>query len=159
MPLRPLLQCLALALAGASALAEDLLQGTIGLADGQQLAFTLSGESRENVIGGTLRLGEQSFTIDRMSRLGLIGARRSGAGEFAVFSSSFSEQTARGQPWVAGKRYLNCDQPYNSFLAVYRVEGTAALEKLGSTPYPALTEDGSKSTDSTVYCFMSRPPA
>ncbi len=155
---------LACTLTGA-ALAEELLTGVVD-AGGEELAFSLSGEDRQNVEGGVITLGERVFKIVKVSRLGLIGAARlvvdqtedKRYGEFVTFSSSFSAQTATGQPWVAAERYVNCDRPYNSFLALYRVVGAEALEALGSVPYPTLNEDAGAAEKSTVYCFISNPP-
>ena len=143
--------------------AEQLLYATLDAG----VEFSLDGESREKVVGGELRLGERRFEITGLSRMGLIGATRSvregegGAvafGEYAVFSSSFSDQTAVGQPWIRANAYHHCDEAYNSFLAVYRVEGAAAVEALGATPYAALTDDPAHAAGAVVYCFVSRPP-
>ena len=129
--------------------------------------FSLSGESRENVVGGELSLGDRVFTVTGVSRMGLIGASRlvheanDGPvmfGEYAVFSSSFSDQTAVGTPWPKAREYHRCEQAYNSFLALYRVDGASAVEGLGKTPYPTLTENPERADGSVVYCFMSRPP-
>lgn len=141
--------------------AAELLAGRVVL-DGQQaMDFRLTGESRENVIGGEMVLGGRRYEIRHVSRLGSIGARGAGvrdarSSEFAVFSSSFSEQTAVGQPWVAGDRYVGCQQAYNSFLAVYTV-GADAATALGTSPYAALAEDLGKSSEAVVYCFVSKP--
>ena len=144
--------------------AAELLHGEVKLDDGATTTFSLSGESREDVIDGEIRLGEQAFRITKTSRLGLIGATRSYAddtgpvAEFAIFSSSFSEQTATGTPWVAADRRLHCDQPYNSFLVVYRMTDGDRIAALGSTPYPELAEGKVPTDSATVYCFFSRPP-
>ena len=149
------------------AAAADLLVGTMPNPDGPALAFRLEAESRRDVVGGRIVLGGSAYEISRVSRLGLIGARRfvgsSSAGqerhaEFLVFSSSFSEQTATGKPWLAAHEAYGCDEPYNSYLALYRVEGEAAVKALGPIPYPALAEDPSLSQRSRVSCFMARPP-
>ena len=156
---------LALTLAG-PLLAKELLTGMVDTGGGAELTFSLSGEDRQNVAGGDIKLGERVFKIARVSRLGLIGAARlvvtPGAptqhyGEFVAFSSSFSAQTATGQPWVAARHYVNCDRAYNSFIALYKVIGEEALGALGPLPYPALTGDVEASPESTVYCFMSNP--
>jgi len=146
--------------------AEELLSGRIVEDQGAVLVFRLLGESREDVVGGSIELGSNRYEITRVSRAGLIGASRFGSdasnspyGEFALFSSSFSLRTAIGQPWVAGRHYSGCDTPYNSFLAVYRVEGERAMGKLGRVPYPTLVEDVANSQTSRVYCFVSMPPA
>ena len=145
--------------------AAELLSGRIVEDEGAVLVFRLSGESREDVVGGVIELGPNRFEITRVSRAGLIGASRfdidaSNApfGEFAVLSSSFSLQTAIGQPWVVGRRYSGCDIPYNAFLAIYRVEGERAMGNLGGVPYPSLVEDLASSQRSRVYCFVSVPP-
>lgn len=162
--LRRLVGILAGGLLGANATAAELLQGEVALDDGATAIFSLSGESREDVIDGEIRLGEQVFRITSTSRLGLIGAARgydSDTGpvaEYAIFSSSFSEQTATGTPWVAADRRLHCDQPYNSFLVVYRMTDEGRIAALGSTPYPDLAEGGIPTDAATVYCFFSRPP-
>lgn len=159
-----LINILCLILCSLNIQAEELLRAQVNL-DQTESVFSLSGESRENVVGGTLQFAEQAFTITHVSRLGTIGARRDSpnadenSAEFAIFSSSFSEQTATGQPWVKSQRYLGCDQAYNSFLAIYRVEGDEAIKRLSETPYGSLTDKLDNSTESTVYCFISRPPA
>jgi hypothetical protein len=146
-------------LPGVNTQGAELLQGKVS-DDPDGLSFQLSGESRKDIIGGVITLGDRTFTITHVSRLGTIGARQDGdnRSEFAVFSSSFSEQTATGQPWVASLRYNGCEQPYNSFLALYRVIGESALQALGEVPYRDLTDDVAHSTESEVYCFISRPP-
>ena len=157
--------CSLLVLSGVAA-AESLLSGTIPTGDGSAVAFRLDAESRDDVIGGRILLGEAEYEISRVSRLGLIGARRfmgsddaeSRYAEFLVLSSSFSEQTAVGMPWVAAHESYGCDQPYNTFLALYRVEGEAAVKALGPVPYPDLAENRSLSRRSRVSCFMARPP-
>ena len=144
--------------------AGELLAGTVALEDGANVPFSLSGETLENVIGGTIRLGSASFEIARVSRMGLVGGTRvvaPGAGEprgyaeFVIFSSSFSSQTATGQPWVASRSYVRCDDDYNSFLALYRVYAVERREALGEIPYSVLTESVDVTDESTVYCFMS----
>ena len=159
---------LALALAFTStAEAKELLTGMIPDGEGGSIAFRLEAESRENVVGGRIFLGDAEYTIARMSRLGLIGAHRLGGGgdtgeerhaEYLVFSSSFSEQSATGTPWVAAKSTHGCDGPYNSFVASYRVEGEEDLLALGPIPYGTLTEDISRTADSRVLCFTASPP-
>ena len=156
----------ALLLAG-RADAGDLLVGTAPDRNGSVLAFRFEAENRRDVVGGHIVLGEIEYEISRVSQLGLIGARRFvGSGdagqeryaEFLVFSSSFSEQTAVGKPWIAAREAYGCDEPYNTYLAFYRVEGEAAVKSLGPIPYPALAEDHSLSQRSRVLCFMARPP-
>jgi len=161
--LLPGLSGLALAFACASGFAAELLVGEIQMDGGSAAHFSLSGESREQVVGGEIHIGERAFRVTGVSRLGLIGARRrlegeSVVAEYAVFSSSFSDQTAVGQPWVAADSYRNCDQRYNSFVAIYRVEDAERVRELGNTPYPTLADDRSISDQSEVYCFLSRPP-
>lgn len=162
--LKTVLAGLIMVLAGPSALGAELLSGTVWLSAEENVAFTLIGEDREHVVGGKIHLGARSFDIVKVSRMGVIGGSRFGVtedaekrkfGEFVTFSSSFSEQTGVGQPWVAARKYVHCEVPYNSFLAVYRVYGEAALEALGPLPYSAMNEDIQASDDSTVYCFTS----
>ena len=150
-------------LAGPQAGAKDLLRATVE--DGME--FSLSGESRQDVMGGELVLGERRFKVTGVSRHGLIGASRvvhaadGGAvrfGEYAVFSSSFSDRTATGNPWTEAAEYHRCDEAYNSFLTVYHVEGEAAVKALGPQPYGQLTDDPASADKAVVYCFMSRPP-
>jgi hypothetical protein len=152
------------ALVGATASAAELLAGQVELDDGRVVAFSLSAANREKVVGGEIRLDDRSFQVTGESRLGLIGAKRtlegdSPSGEFVVFSSSFSEQTAVGQPWVKAEHYRNCDQRYNSFLAIYRIEDPTRALELGETPYPILVDDLGKSDHSEVFCFVSKPPS
>ena len=155
-----------LALAASAAGAGELLVGAIPHADGARIAFGLEAESRENAVGGRILLGETGYEISRVSRLGLIGARRfvNGGGEqepyaeFLVLSSSFSEQTGVGKPWPAARESFGCEEPYNTFLVLYRVEGDAAVKALGPIPYPELVENVARSHDSRVYCFTARPP-
>ncbi len=153
----------ALVLVGVECAAAELLAGKFVNGGGAELGFSLQGESRKDIVGGEIRFGERVFRITGTSRLGLIGARRTigtepQSAEFAVLSSSFSSQTATGQPWVAAERYHRCDQPYNSFLALYRVDDPAAVTELGPSPYPLLVEELDRSDQAEVFCFMSRPP-
>ena len=152
--------------AGATAAAE-LLIGAAPDSGNSAAAFRLEGENRDDVVGGRIVLGGIEYEISRVSRLGLIGARRFVRGddggrqpyaEFLVLSSSFSEQTAVGQPWLAAREAYGCDRPYNTFLALYRVEGEGAVKSLGPIPYPDLADDLSRSQHSRVSCFMARPP-
>ena len=144
-------------LAGVAAAAE-LLVGTVPGGNGTAIEFGLEAEDREAVEGGRILLGETAYEISKVSQLGLIGARRFVRGgdarepyaEFLVLSSSFGEQTAVGKPWVAASESHGCEEPYNTFLAVYRVEGEAAVKALGPTPYPELAENLSRSHDSRV---------
>jgi len=146
---------------------KELLIGIVSDGESGSVAFKLEGESREKVVGGRILLGGAEYTIARMSRLGLIGAHRLGGGGdtgeerhavYLVFSSSFSAQSATGRPWVAAKSVHGCDEPYNSFVAMYRVEGEEALVALGPIPYGTLTEDISRTADSRVLCFTALPP-
>ena len=156
----------ALLLAGAAQAAE-LLVGTAPNGDGAMVEFRLEGENRRDVVGGRIFLGAFEYEISRVSRLGLIGARRfvggddAGQGryaEFLVVASSFSDQTAVGKPWVAARAAYGCDRPYNTYVGFYRVEGEAAVKALGPIPYPDLAEDLSRSQHSHVACFVARPP-
>ena len=152
-------------LAGVAAAAE-LLVGTVPGGNGTAIGFALEAEDREAVEGGRILLGKTAYEISKISRLGLIGARRFVRGDdarepyavFLVLSSSFGEQTAVGKPWVSASESHGCEEPYNTFLAVYRVEGEAAVKALGPTPYPELAENLSRSDDSRVFCFIARPP-
>ena len=155
-----------LALVAVVAGAEDLLVGTMPDGNGARVAFGLKGESREDVVGGRIVIGETEYEISRVSRLGLIGARRfvnSGDAqepyaEFLVLSSSFNEQTAVGKPWPAVRESYGCGEPYNTFIAHYRVVGDAEVKALGPIPYPKLVEDSALSHASRVLCFDARPP-
>lgn len=138
-----------------------LLQGSIDSAEGLgSVRFELSGPSRERPEGGELRFAERVLTIDRISRHGMIGAsgRFDGGAEYAIFSSSYSAQTAIGRPWVAADRYLGCERPYNSFLALHRIDDPAALAELESQAYAVLQDSADLAAESTVYCFVSKPP-
>ncbi|MEZ5590843.1 MAG: hypothetical protein R3F53_09125 [Gammaproteobacteria bacterium] len=156
-----------LLLAMTNAYSEELLHASVTLQDEQSAVFSLSGDSLEEIIGGQITLGDRVFLITKQSRLGLIGARReligedaaAGAAEYAVFSSSFSSQTGVGQPWISATDYLHCEQPYNSFLALYQVTDNAALAKLGPVPYPVLAEGKGAPDKAIVYCFYAKPPA
>ena len=154
----------ALAIVAGGVAAADLLVGTIPGGSGAEIGFRLEAEDRKAVVGGRIHLGETGYEISRVSRLGLIGARRFATGdggpyaEFLVFSSSFSDQTAVGNPWLAARASHGCGEPYNTVLALYRVEGDAAVKALGPIPYPQLAEDVSLSQDSRVFCFVARPP-
>lgn len=134
-----------------------LLQGHASDENNQQLAFSLSANSRSDVVGGHIVLGDARFEITAVSVHNLIGAKREYAGktEYVIFSSSFSPDTATGQPWVVSQQYLACDQQYNSFLARYQLASAeaAALE----SPYRQLAESAEISEQSVVYCFISSP--
>jgi hypothetical protein len=152
-------------LAGVAAAAE-LLVGAVPDGNGAEIDFGLEAEDRQAIVGGRILLGETAYEISRVSRLGLIGARRFVSGsdaqepyaEFLVLSSSFGEQTAAGKPWVAVRESHGCEEPYNTYLALYRVEGEAAVKALGPIPYPELTENLPRSHDSRVFCFIAGPP-
>ena len=146
-------------LISSNAMAQQLLVAEIA-AGGY---FELNAESRQEVVGGEIRLGDKSWLIQKVSVHNLIGASmvspdKKAKAEYAVFSSSFSDQTAVGQPWVAARHYQGCDKTYNSFLAVYSVADEDKSRKLGAIPYSLLTESVNNSDDSTVYCFISKPP-
>ena len=155
----------ALVLAEATTAAE-LLVGIAPVADDATIVFRLEAENRQDLEGGRIFLGESEYEISKVSRLGLIGARRfvaddDGRGryaEFLVFASSYSEQTAVGRPWLAAHEAYGCDSPYNTYYGFYRVEGEAGVKALGPIPYPELAEDPSLSQHSHVACFMARPP-
>ncbi len=126
-------------------------------------AFVLHAKSRSDIVGGEIILGDNIWQIKKVSIHGLIGARRTGSSDvgeydFAVFSSSFSDQSGSGKPWVAAKNYKNCEKPYNSFLALYRVTDSEKVTALGQSPYAGLTNEMANSDDSVVYCFASKPP-
>ena len=157
----------ALALLAGGAAAAELLVGTMPDGNGSEIAFRLEAENRRALAGGRILLGETGYEISRVSRYGLIGARRfvGGSGErepyaeFVVLSSSFSAQTAAGKPWLAAREWHGCEErPYNTYLAFYRVEGEAAVKALGPVPYPKLAEELPRSQESRVFCFMARPP-
>ena len=156
----------ALMLFAGAATAADLLIGTMPDGNGAEIEFGLEGKDRDDVVGGRILLGENGYEISRVSRLGLIGARRFVAGgdaqehyaEFLVLSSSFSDQMAVGKPWVSARQAHGCEEPYNTFVALYRVEGDSAVKALGLIPYPELVESTSRSNDSWVFCFVARPP-
>jgi hypothetical protein len=139
---------------------DELLKGTI-VDSGKELTFALSGDNREDVVGGTITIDDRKFTITHVSRLGTIGARHDSdtSKEFVIFSSSFSEQTATGQPWVAASQYKGCDQSYNSFLVFYLIKDEKKLKVMKDIPYADLTDNITNSDESEVYCFISRPPA
>lgn len=125
--------------------------------------FELNATSKEDVIGGEIRLGDKSLLIRKLSVHGLIGASEivedgGMVTEYGVFSSSFSLQTSVGNPWVAARQYKGCSDAYNSFLAVYSVTDEKKNKALGPIPYALLTDSLDNSDVSTVYCFNSKPP-
>ncbi len=152
------------AVGSTSASATELLAGQVKTAAGQTLPFEVTGEDRENIVGGKVKLGDAVFTIAKQSRLGLIGAARFSKaegrefGEYAILSSSFSAMTAVGDPWVKARSYVGCDKDYNTFVAIYRVYGVDRVNKLGSTPYGKFTDDLEAADESVVYCLYSAPP-
>ena len=163
---RALIASAGLVVAGAAPAAE-LLVGAAPDGAGSVVEFRLEAENRNDLVGGRIFLGESEYEISRVSRLGLVGARRFviGAGdggeryaEFLVFASAFSEQTAVGTPWIAARDAHGCDRPYNTYFGLYRIEGETAVKTLGPVPYPDLAEDLSRSHHSHVSCFMARPP-
>lgn len=137
---------------------KELLNGVVTVAKDDSIEFSLSAESREKVVGGVLQLGESVYDITHLSVHRLVGARKSAGDsvDFAVFSSSYSAETATGQPWVASGRYVSCDKQYNSFLAIYSVKKDKA-RLLPDPPYRDLTESIEYSDSSVVYCFISEP--
>ena len=149
----------------ATSIAMDLIEGSLIDERSNEVVFKLTAEARDRLIGGIISLDERHYRILGESRHGLIGASRledtklaedNRVGEYLVFSSSYSEQTATGNPWVQSDRYVGCDAPYNSFLALYRVLGQARITALGSKPFGALTEVNERADDASVYCFMTR---
>ncbi len=145
--------------------AEDLLRGEFTNRDGQRQDFLVTGESPEEIVGGRIHLGRDQYVIAKQSRLGLIGAARFAKGgeqefgEYAVLSSSFSEMTASGQPWVKAQQYVGCEKDYNTFVAIYRVYGVDRVNALGSSPYGNFTDDPEAADESIVYCLYSSPAA
>ncbi|MEM9385283.1 MAG: hypothetical protein AAGA68_09510 [Pseudomonadota bacterium] len=152
-----------IALAAATASAEDLLRGEFTNRDGERQPFLVTGDSPEEIVGGHIHMGDDQYVIAKQSRLGLIGAARFQQGgdreygEYAVLSSSFSEMTATGQPWVKAQNYVGCDKDYNTFVALYRVYGVDRVNALGSSPYGSFTDDPEAADESIVYCLYSRP--
>lgn len=139
-------------------LAEELLTGEVKDAG----RFTIDAESRQKPEGGTISLGDHSWVISRVSVHGLIGAsgeadKASNTLEHVVFSSSFSDMTATGTPWVAAKEVHGCDESYNAFLAIYTVQADASSD--AKYPFKALTDDVKNSKNSVVYCFYAGQPA
>ncbi len=143
---------------GTMATADVLLTGVAIDSNKAKVEFSLSGESREDVVGGEIRFGDSRFNITHVSVHRLVGAESANDSDesFAVFSSSYTAQTATGTPWVAGDTYIQCDEEYNSFLAIYKVRGEDA-EKLPDPPFRQLTESTDHSDTSIVYCFVSAP--
>ncbi len=137
--------------------ADVLLVGEAS-GDGEaSLAFSLSGNSRTDVVGGTIVFGDATYEITHVSVHNLIGGKREhdGQTEYVIFSSSFSPVTATGQPWVASEQYFACDQQYNSFLARYQVGDAAGA--LPEAPFKQLADSLSESDRSEVFCFVSAP--
>ncbi|MEO0424296.1 MAG: hypothetical protein AAF184_18295 [Pseudomonadota bacterium] len=152
-----------ISLVAVTAGAADLLRGEFTNGDGERQPFLVTGESPEEIVGGSIQMGNDQYTIAKQSRLGLIGAARFAKGggrefgEYAVMSSSFSEMTATGQPWVKAQSYVGCDKDYNTFVAIYRVYGVDRVNALGSSPYGNFTDDPEAADESIVYCLFSRP--
>ncbi len=140
------------------AIANDLLSGTAELNDGTPVPFNLSGNNREDVIGGFIVFGDRKFEITSVSEHNLVGAKLEEGDmvHMAVFSSSYSRVTSTGKPWAAGQSHHGCEQPYNSFIAIYEVP-LEALAKLPSPAYWQLGENPAVANRSSVYCFMSQP--
>ncbi|MGI9334925.1 MAG: hypothetical protein ACR2RL_17405 [Gammaproteobacteria bacterium] len=144
--------------------AVELIEGSFTDESDQRLEFSIEAQARDKLIGGAMTLGGRKYRIVGESRHGLVGASRlegtklaeeNRIGEYLVFSSSYSEQTATGNPWVRSNRYIGCDKPYNSFVARYRVLGQAKVDALGAQPFGDLTEGKHESDDASVYCFTS----
>ena len=146
-------------LAGALTAAPiTLLSGVAETNDGASVTFGLIGNSREDVIGGSIVFGDQQFEITNVSDKNLVGAKlvQGKNAHLALFSSSYSRVTYTGKPWATGQDHHGCDQPYNSFLAIYEV-ATSDLAELPDPPYWHLGEDASTATGASVYCFLSQP--
>lgn len=146
--------------------AKELLRGEFTDLEGDRQPFVVDAQDRKDIVGGTISLGGARYTIAKQSRLGLIGAARFSRGsgdeefgEYVVLSSSFSDMTATGQPWVAARRYVGCDEEYNTFVAIYRVYGVEKVNALGSSPYGNFTDNVETADESVVYCLYSAPPA
>lgn len=147
-------------IAAADSLADNILLAgkAVDTSAGSELAFSLSGENRQDVIGGTIKLGDAEFTIDFLSAQNLVGATREADGKrhHALFSSSYSRVTYTGDPWFAAAEYRGCETPYNSYLAVYTLDKQAASQ-LPDPPFPALAQKAELAEQSVVYCFVSAP--
>lgn len=143
--------------------AEDklLLEGTIGVGAGPPLLFQLRGESREDVVGGEMAVGAEHFDVQKVSIHQLLGAVSDTVEKtkYAVFSSSYSAQTAVGVPWVAAEISHGCEEDYNSFVAIYTVSGKPVGAPIEPGPYAELMESLTASQDSVVYCFLAMPPS
>lgn len=141
--------------------AGELVVGELLLDKDKPVAFQLIGKSPEDVVGGEIKLGETSYIIDRVSQRQMVGASflkeagEASYAEFVVFSSSYSSQTATGDPWPKANTYHRCSTPYNSFLAIYRVNGKEAVKALGPAPYPTLMSELGRAERADVYCFTS----
>lgn len=155
--IRSLLATVMICFGGSLSLYADVLLVGEAIGDGDtRLSFSLSGNSRTDVVGGTIELGDAMFEITHVSVHNLIGGKREHEGktEYVIFSSSFSPVTASGEPWVASAKYIACDQQYNSFLAHYEVDSAGSLPEI---PFKQLAESLDESDDSIVYCFVSAP--
>ena len=75
----PLAAALTLALTfSLPASAGTLLSATVDDRDGQAREFSISGESRRDVVGGEIVFGDERYTISKVSAHGMIGASRDG---------------------------------------------------------------------------------
>jgi len=155
--LRTGLALLGLTLVGPAS-ANTLLTGSATLNDGATVPFTLSGNSREDVIGGSIEFADSTFEITAVSEHNLVGAQRKLGDkvELVLFSSSYSRVTDTGKPWVQATEHHNCDEPYNSFLAIYELE-SALVAELPDPPYWQVGENPADASSASVYCFMSQP--
>lgn len=139
---------------------QELLRGEVQLSAEETRRFSLNGESRQQVVGGDIAFGSKHFQIMKVSVHNLLGAYRQEGDrhEYAVFSSSYSDQTATGEPWVVADTKLNCSIPYNSFLVIYTVESSKKIASLSEFPYGDLAETLSLSDSSELFCFYAQPP-
>lgn len=138
--------------------ANKLLTGVASLEDGTKLEFSLEGNSREDVVGGSIIFGDSDYEIGSVSEHNLVGAKLDKGDRvfFALFSSSYSRVTYTGKPWVHSQTQHGCSGQYNSFLAVYEVT-RSELDNLPEPPHWKLAEEPGKTDRATVYCFMSQP--
>ncbi len=143
-----------------------LLTGTIPYKGDSTMKFWFESEDSNDPLKGYIFLNGVQYEISSVSRLGLIGARRfvkqnsdvnKSYAEFLVLSSSFSEQTAIGTPWLAAHEVYGCDTSYNTYLAFYQVKGEKTVKALGPIPYESLAENLSNSQHSWISCFQSAP--
>ena len=139
------------------------LAGVIPVRD-SMIDFQVKAETTDKGMGGSIIFGDIEYEISKMSRLGLIGARRFVSdnekekyAEFLILSSSFSDQMAVGDPWPKTQEKYGCTKPYNTYVAFYRVEGEELVKSLGPIPYSSLLEDLSLSQHSWVSCSIIQP--